>query len=135
MFQAADTKEVILADRPTHFEVPVDDPDRAEKFYTDAFGWTFNRFPGAPQYYGLATTGEDSQLGINGALYQRGEMNETTLTMSVESIEDAEAKILAAGGTLVTPKAAVPGVGWFAQYKDTEGNTIGTFVSDESATM
>ena len=124
-----------MADRPTHFEVPVDDPDRAEKFYADAFGWTFNRFPGAPRYYGLATTGEESVPGINGALYERGDMNETTLTMSVESIEDAQAKILAAGGTLVSAKAPVPGVGWFAQYKDTEGNTIGTFVSDESAQM
>jgi len=124
-----------VADRPTHFEVPVDDPDRAEKFYADAFGWSFNRFEGAPQYYGLATTGEDSQPGINGALYQRGDMNETTLTMSVDSIEDAEAKIVAAGGTVITSKAPVPGVGWFAQYKDTEGNTIGTFVADPSATM
>ena len=25
--------------RPTHFEIPVDDPDRAEKFYADVFGF------------------------------------------------------------------------------------------------
>ncbi len=124
-----------VADRPTHFEVPVDDADRAEKFYADAFGWTFNRFEGAPQYYGLATTGEDSQAGINGALYQRGDMNQVTLTMSVDSIEDAGERIRAAGGELVVDKAPVPGVGYFAQYKDTEGNIIGIFVDDPSATM
>jgi predicted enzyme related to lactoylglutathione lyase len=124
-----------MSDRPSHFEIPVDDPDRAEKFYTDAFGWSFNRFPGAPSYYGLATTGDDSVVGINGALYQRDQMTETMLTMSVDSIEDAEAKILAAGGTQVTPKSPIPGMGYFAQYKDTEGNTIGTFVNDTSAQM
>lgn len=124
-----------MADRPTHFEVPVDDPDRAEKFYSDAFGWTFTRFPGAPNYYGLATTGEDSQQGINGALYQRGEMTQVTLTMSVDSIEEAGARIVAAGGELVADKAPIPNVGYFAMYKDTEGNVLGIFFDDPSATM
>ena len=124
-----------MGNRPTHFEIPVDDPDRAAKFYADAFGWTINPFEGAPSYYGMATTGDDSDLGINGALYQRDEMTSTMITMSVESIEDAEARILAAGGTQVTPKSPIPGMGYFAQYKDTEGNIVGTFVNDESATM
>ena len=43
--------------RPTHFEMPVDDPDRAERFYADVFGWNFQRYEGAPQYYGMASTG------------------------------------------------------------------------------
>ena len=51
--------------RPTHFEIPVDDSDRAEKFYADVFGWNFQRFAGAPQYYGLAATG--AGVGIDGA--------------------------------------------------------------------
>jgi len=124
-----------MGDRPTHFEIPVDDADRAERFYTDAFGWTFNRFEGAPSYYGLATTGADGDLGINGALYQRGEMTQTMLTMSVETIEEAADRIVAAGGELVTPKSPIPGMGYFAQFKDTEGNIVGIFVNDESATM
>jgi predicted enzyme related to lactoylglutathione lyase len=123
-----------MGNRPTHFEIPVDDPDRAEKFYSDAFGWTFNRFPGAPSYYGLASTGDESERGIDGALYARGEQTQTMLTMSVDSIEEASDKVVAAGGELVTPKAPVPGVGYFAQFKDTEGNVVGIFVSDESAT-
>ena len=27
--------------RPVHFEIHVDDFDRAKKFYSDVFGWTF----------------------------------------------------------------------------------------------
>jgi predicted enzyme related to lactoylglutathione lyase len=121
-----------MASRPNHFEIPVDDPDRAEKFYASVFGWTFQRYPGAPQYYGMATTG-DSEPGINGALFQRESDSETTLTMSVDSIEEATASILAAGGQVLQEKTAVPGMGWFATCKDTEGNKIGLFTNDRNA--
>jgi predicted enzyme related to lactoylglutathione lyase len=119
--------------RPTHFEIPVNDPDRAEKFYGDVFGWTFQRFPGAPQYYGLASTGEGA--GIDGALMQRTPGSATALTMEVTSIEDAVAKITAGGGKVVQGKAPIPGVGWFANCLDTEGNQFGVFVNDPSVTM
>ena len=121
-----------MPSRPSHFEIPVDDPDRAEKFYGSVFGWTFERFPGAPSYYGMASTGDDNP-GINGALFQRSEGSGITLTMSVDSIEDAETKITSEGGTVVQSKQAIPTMGWFATYKDTEGNTFGLFTNDPNA--
>jgi predicted enzyme related to lactoylglutathione lyase len=121
-----------MPSRPTHFEIPVDDPDRAEKFYAAVFGWTFQRFPGAPAYYGMANTG-DANPGINGALFQRASDSETTLTMSVDSIEEATARILAEGGKILQDKAAIPGMGWFATYKDTEGNKFGLYTNDPNA--
>jgi predicted enzyme related to lactoylglutathione lyase len=121
-----------MPSRPTHFEIPVDDPDRAEKFYASVFGWTFQRYPGAPQYYGMTTTG-DTEPGINGALFQRGSASETTLTMSVDSIEDATARILAEGGKIVQEKTAIPSMGWFATCQDTEGNKFGLFTNDPNA--
>src|SRR5439155_1017452 len=101
-----------MPSRPTHFEIPVDDPDRAEGFYASVFGWTFQRYPGAPQYYGMATTGETAP-GINGALFQRGSDSETTLTMSVDSIEETTAKIMEEGGKVIQGKTAVPSMGRF----------------------
>lgn len=118
--------------RPTHFEIPVDNPDRAEKFYSAVFGWTFQRYPGAPSYYGMASTG-DSHPGINGALFQRTPDSETTLTMETDSIEDSTAKILAEGGSVVQAKTAIPTMGWFATYKDPEGNKFGLFTNDSNA--
>jgi predicted enzyme related to lactoylglutathione lyase len=123
-----------MPSRPNHFEIPVDDPDRAEKFYGSVFGWTFQRYPGAPQYYGMATTG-DTEPGINGALFQRGSDSETTLTMSVDSIEEATAKVLAEGGKIIQDKAAIPSMGWFAVCEDTEGNKFGLFTNDPSAAL
>src|SRR5947209_144933 len=99
-------KGAAMSSRPNHFEIPVDDPDRAEKFYGTVFGWTFNRYEGAPQYYGLAATG-DSNPGIDGALFQRTEGSATTITMGVDSIEDALEQIKAAGGSVVLGKTPI----------------------------
>ena len=124
-----------MGNRPTHFEIPVDDPDRAEKFYSSVFGWTVQPYAGAPTYYGLADTG-DTQPGIHGALMQRGEgASATRITMSVESIEDAAAKIEAEGGKVLQGKMPIPGMGYFAICEDTEGNQIGIFSVDPAATM
>jgi uncharacterized protein len=121
-----------MSSRPTHFEIPVDEPDRAEKFYTTVFGWTIQRYPGAPQYYGLAGTGEGTP-GIDGALYQRGENSEVILTMSVDSIEESTETILAEGGKVVQDKTPIPTMGYYATFLDTEGNTFGVFVNDTNA--
>ena len=123
-----------MPSRPSHFEIPVDDPDRAERFYGAVFGWTFDRFPGAPSYYGMATTG-DTEPGINGALFQRGTDGETTVTMSVDSIDDAIAKIEQEGGTVLQGKTPIPAMGWFATCRDTEGNKFGLYTNDPSAEM
>jgi uncharacterized protein len=118
--------------RPSHFEIPVDDPDRAEGFYREVFGWSFQRYEGAPEYYGLAATG-DSEPGINGALFQRGRETVTTLTMSVDSIEEATAKVREKGGKVHQQKTPIPGMGWFATCEDTEGNRFGLFSNDPGA--
>lgn len=124
-----------MGNRPTHFEIPVDDPQRAAAFYAAVFGWDINAFPGSPSYYGLATTG-DTQPGIDGALMQRGEGNSATrITMSVDSIEDASGLITEHGGKVVLGKTPVPGMGYFAVCEDTEGNSIGIFAVDPTATM
>jgi uncharacterized protein len=121
-----------MPSRPTHFEIPVDDPDRAETFYGSVFGWTFQRYPGAPEYYGMATTG-DTDPGINGALFQRRSDSETTITMSVDSIEEGIGSVLAAGGKVVQEKTPIPSMGWFATCEDTEGNKFGLFTNDPNA--
>jgi hypothetical protein len=36
----------------------------------------------------------------------------------------------AAGGQVLTPKMPIPAIGWFAAYKDSEGNTFGIMQND-----
>jgi len=43
-------------------QVPaVSDLDRAERFYTDVFGWGIQRWEGSPMDYRLITTGEEGE--------------------------------------------------------------------------
>ena len=56
--------------RVTHFEVHADDPERAAKFYRDAFGWKIDKWEGPVDYW-LVTTGTEDEPGIDGGLVVR----------------------------------------------------------------
>jgi uncharacterized protein len=128
--------------RLVHFEIHVDDMDRAKRFYGEVFGWTYedwSDFAGMP-YFGVVTGGDD-QPGINGALMQRQgptpepnqPVNGYACTMGVEDYDTIEAKILDKGGVVALPKYALPGMAWQGYYKDTEGNIFGVHQPDENA--
>ena len=57
----------------------------------------------------------------------------TSVTIDVKSIDDVIKQIQDFGGEILQPKMPIPGVGWFAQFKDTEGNTLGLMQDDQSA--
>lgn len=119
--------------RVVHFEIGVDDPERAIKFYTDVFGWKIKKWEG-PLDYWLASTGPEDQPGIDGALMRRQYPSApTTNTIDVPSVDEFLSKIAKAGGKVVTPKQSVPGVGYFAYCQDTEGNTFGIMEEDTSS--
>jgi predicted enzyme related to lactoylglutathione lyase len=119
--------------RVVHFEIAVDNPQRAIDFYTKVFGWKVETWPG-PMKYWLATTGQEPEPGIDGALLPRGTYPEpTVITISVPSVDAYAAKIQAASGQIVRPKMAIPGVGYHALCKDSEGNTFGIMESDPKA--
>jgi len=116
-----------------HFELFADQPERAAKFYEQVFGWQISKWEG-PMEYHLVTTHSENEPGINGAIAPRQHPGDSTInTINVISFEQATQKIIEAGGTILTPKQAVPGVGYFAYCKDTEGNTFGIMEEDSSA--
>ena len=47
------------------------------------------------------------------------------VTIDVDNIDVALEAIAAAGGSIVTPRTAIPGMGAFAYFKDSEGNITG----------
>lgn len=119
--------------RVIHFEIHVDDPDRAGKFYSETFGWKFDKWAG-PMDYWLISTGDAAKPGINGGMIRRKDpMGNVYNTIESESIDLSIAKINAAGGTIVVPKMPIPGVGWLAYFKDTEGNIFGVMQADSAA--
>jgi hypothetical protein len=124
--------------RVIHFEIHADDPERAIKFYREVFAWEFTKWEG-PQPYWLIKTGPDSQPGINGGLIPRrcavdGQaVFAYVCTVDTPSVDESLQRALACGGTLAVPKMPIPGVGWLAYCKDTEGNIFGMMQADPAA--
>ena len=117
-----------------HFEIPAEDTKRAAAFYEKVFSWKMQKYGGQGMDYWLATTGEDKELGINGAISGKDQMHPTTVnTISVPSFEEAVKNIKAAGGQVLGPKMTVPNVGYMTYCKDTEGNIIGIMQTDPTA--
>jgi predicted enzyme related to lactoylglutathione lyase len=126
--------------RVVHFEVHAEDPERAIRFYSAVLGWSFRHW-GGPQDYWLITTGPADQPGIDGGMVRRqGVIDGQAViafvcTVAVDSVDDTMAKALENGGTIALPKMAIPGVGWLAYVKDTEGNIFGMMQNDPAASQ
>ncbi len=121
--------------RVVHFEVYADDMERATKFYGDVFGWTVTKIDleGGNAYW-LIDTGEEPTEGINGGMMPRPSPEAiNTVVLDVPSVDEYVEKITGGGGSILVPKFAVPGVGYAAYFKDTEGNPFGIFEDNNAA--
>ncbi|MBA2565175.1 MAG: VOC family protein [Gemmatimonadetes bacterium] len=154
-----------------HFEIPTDDPERAQAFYKELFGWDIRKFGGASGGEGAGGSGGDgssaassgggaegggdggggheywmvmtvpadeegrpTRAGVNGGMMRRAMPEQTTVNyISVEGVDEFSRKVEKLGGSVVLPRQPVPGMGWFAYVKDTEGNVFGLWECDMSA--
>lgn len=112
------------------FEIPAADFCRAVKFYNHVFQIDMavfeceqekmaffpeeeGKFPGAISW---AKDFQPSDAGI-------------LISLRVDSMEEACARIQAAGGSIVRPKTKIEadGLGYFAIFADSEGNHVGLY--------
>lgn len=109
-----------------HFEIPIDDAERAGTFYSEVFGWEVEGWQGEP--YWLVTAGPEDERGVDGALIGRGDVHATpVLVIGVASVEETIGAARSAGAEVLIDKQEIPGVGYSAYLRDTEGNVIGVF--------
>lgn len=121
-----------MTTRAIHFEIPVDQPQRAVEFYRVALGWAAQQWGDQP--YWTVADAPDSETGIAGALTPRTDLAQGVLIyLSVEDLDDTLDRVVAAGGTVASARQSVPGVGWMARFHDTEGNLIGIMQEDPKA--
>ena len=118
-------------DSVIHFEIPADDMDRAETFYSKAFGWKINIIPSMK--YAFATTTETDEKmkplqpgAINGGLLKKtDDIKSPMININVKNMEDAVKHVEAAGGKIIINPFPVGTAGISAYFKDTEGNVLG----------
>ncbi len=116
-----------MAGKLVHFEIAAADADRAQGFWSSVFGWQFNQaMPGVD--YRMTQTGPEQ----GGAVYPSdGRSGHLKVYFDTDDIEASIGKVRDRGGD-AGEKQPIPRVGWWADCKDTEGNSFGLFESDES---
>lgn len=122
-----------------HFEIPADNMNRAQTFYREVFGWQLNAVPDMD--YAMITTtpsgpdGMPIQPGaINGGMMARQTPVTTpVVTVDVEDIDAALAKIESLGGRTAIGCVAVGDMGFTAYFHDPEGNLVGLWQSARPA--
>lgn len=124
--------------KPTYFDLTVHDVARARAFFEQALGWRFEKFEMPYEYYRIQA-GAAGEPGIDGGI---GCVNDsplaegrpmTQLTMPVADLDATLARVRAAGGRVVEPRMAIPGIGWYATCAEPGGLKFGLIQGDDSA--
>jgi predicted enzyme related to lactoylglutathione lyase len=125
-----------------YFTIQADDTERAGAFYRNMFGWQIEKWGGSwagSEDYWLINTGSEDEPGLSGTLMKRPAPADSQLLNAfmcgIEStaIDDDLEAVVTHGGSLVSPKITIEGVGWVAYCRDTEGNFFELRQMDASA--
>ena len=116
----------------SYFEIPVNDLERAMKFYSSVFGCEFSRTTIHGNEMALFPF-DGKTSGITGAL-AKGEIYKpsvsgTLIYLSTQDIEKALENVKSQGGEILFPKTDAGEYGFVAEFKDLEGNRIALFES------
>jgi predicted enzyme related to lactoylglutathione lyase len=107
--------------RPIHIELRPPDTDRAQKFWSAAFGWTFTKQPGPMEYWGVST-GPETDAGVHGGMMKpRDGQPRCVPWIEVTDVDAATQKVVQLGGQVRVPTMPVPGVGELAYCADPDG--------------
>lgn len=113
-----------------YFEIPVDNLERAMRFYSNIFECEFAKDNIHGNEMAFFPFDEKSN-GITGAL-AKGEIYKPSISgsliyLSTSNLDKTIQKVTEVGGEILFPKTEVPGYGWVAEFKDCEGNRVALF--------
>jgi hypothetical protein len=110
-----------------HFEIPAKDPETLSKFYSEVFGWKFEKSPMQEMDYWLITTGPRGK-SVGGGMYKKMAPDEGPRNyIGVDKIDKHIEAFKNAGGKELVGKMEVPKMGWSFIGVDPEGNAIAIF--------
>lgn len=117
----------------SHFEIPAHDLARAARFYREVFGWRVEplAWEGHPYFTIRGASGEPTPAGkegIDGGLLPVAAGAEHPLLVihvSGAPLEHCLERIVAAGGWIDQGARPIGTMGFFARFRDPEGNLLG----------
>jgi predicted enzyme related to lactoylglutathione lyase len=123
-----DSRGEAMPGQVVQVEIPADDTARGREFWGSLFGWEFEAYPGPFEYH---TTQISEQMGGAITNMEPGKRG-PRVYFDVDEINAGAARVRELGGEADEPRP-VPGMGWFAICKDTQGNDFALWQNDTSA--
>ncbi len=110
-----------------HVEIPAANVQAAGKFYQELFGWKLQDYP--EQNYTMWEAGDGDSYGGFPQVSDEAPAGHVLVYIASDDIEADLKKVEKLGGAVAHPKMEIPGMGWFAFFKDPTGNVIGLYTS------
>lgn len=109
-----------------HLEFVAADAQATGKFYAELFGWQLSSDE-THDYHMFA-----AEPGPGGAFVEEGgpsqnRPGEVVVYASTDDIEEMLRRVEGLGGKTLTPKTAIPPMGWFAIFADPDGRRFGLY--------
>ena len=112
-----------MADKIDYLEFPSSNRGVTSAFFQAAFGWGITSF--GPDYDGI------NNAGIDGGIDQApGKVTGTMAIIRTDNLDNAERRVLAAGGTITRPQFDFPGGRRF-HFREPGGNEMAVYVGTE----
>jgi uncharacterized protein len=109
-----------MTERIDYVELPGGDLTATKSFYASAFGWGFTDY--GPTYAGFENAGLDGGLAADADSTASGPL----VLLKADGLEDALARVEAAGGEITVPIFEFPGGRRF-HFRDPAGNELGVW--------
>jgi uncharacterized protein len=114
------------------FEIPAADFERAMRFYETVLAMTLKREDMGPMRMAMFPGSEDLPVGgavtyMEGA-QPPGPMGTVVYLSAGDDLALALARVPEAGGAVIVPKTLITSeIGYFAIFRDSEGNNVGLY--------
>lgn len=124
--------------KPVYFDLTVQNAKEARQFFERVFDWHFEKFSMSYEYYRIQA-GPPNEPGIDGGI---GEVKDaivgggkplTQVTIGVPNLDEFIERVKQNGGSIIEPKMAIPGIGWYATCAEPGGLPFGMIQADPNA--
>jgi len=106
-----------------HIEIPSTNLNTTTDFYEKVFDWKFKPFG---RGYLLYNTHNQLTIGLR-KVESIKSGDSTTFHIRTDNIDDVLEKAVAQGGKVFRERTVIPVIGYYALFKDPDGNIVGLF--------
>lgn len=106
-----------------HVEIPSSNMNQTKDFFSKVFGWEFKPFGSG---YMLFNNHKGIMVGIR-QVEKVNSGDSTVFHINVNNIDEIMTSVKSNGGSVFKEKSVIPAMGWYALFKDPQGNIIGLY--------